>query len=328
MHGGWSSALSRSRVSRRATPGKAGGPSAEPAASQQGDEPPGTERLDYLVVGHVTKDLVPHAPSGYVLGGTVTFSSETAQHLGRRAAVLTRCEPLPELEPAFAGVALHRVPSDSTTTFENVYTPAGRVQHIRAIAPPIPADAVPQAWVQARVAHLGPVAQEVPPNLADHFGADTIVGVTPQGWLRAWNGDGQVVPAPWTHAEQVLARADVLVFSGEDVGGDQRLVERYCDLARLAVVTDHFNGCTIYQDGRRERFAAFEVEEVDPTGAGDVFAVAFLLRYAETKDASDAARYANCVASFVVQGQGTSTLPTPEQVEQRMRHGRLRSFAN
>src|SRR5688572_31053678 len=87
-----------------------------------------TEAPDYLVIGHVTKDVTPDG--GYVLGGTVSFSSLTAQRLGRRAAVLTRCERLPDLREYLEtqGVALHRVPADVTTTFENVYKDGHRTQ--------------------------------------------------------------------------------------------------------------------------------------------------------------------------------------------------------
>jgi 1D-myo-inositol 3-kinase len=296
----------------------------EAEAARQAGSPSGVSpaALDYLVVGHVTKDIVP---GGYVLGGTVSFSSLTAKSLGRSVAVLTCCEALPELDEYFSGVALHRLPADTTTTFENLYTRAGRTQYVRAVAPPLPAESVPEIWRRPRVAHLGPIAREVPPEMADHFDATTIIGVTPQGWLRTWDGDGLVRPAPWDTAERVLSRVDVLIFSAEDVGGDLALVERYCTMAKLAVVTDHRNGCVVWSGGTQERFPAFQVEEVDPTGAGDVFATAFLLRLGETRDPATSARFANCAASFVVEGHGTSVLPTQEQVEHRLRTGKLQT---
>jgi len=284
-----------------------------------------SEVPDYLVIGHVTKDLTPDG--GYVIGGTVSFSSLTAQRLGKRAAVLTRCERLPDLREFLEsqGVALHRVAAEETTTFENVYLDGARTQRIGPVAPPIPADAVPAAWRDAAVVHLGPVSQEVPAEIADSFPASTTIGVTPQGWLREWDESGRVHNgAPWRNAEAVLARVDALIFSAEDVGGDEHLVERYCSMAKLAVVTDHRNGCTTWYGGARRHFPAFDVAEVDPTGAGDVFATAFLLRYGETQDPAEAAHYANCAASFVVEGRGIAVLPTPEQVAERLQTGKLR----
>ena len=286
------------------------------------------EAPDYLVIGHVTKDVLP--TGGYTIGGTVSFSSLTAQRLGKRAAVLTRCERLTDLRQYLEsqGVALHRVPADVTTTFENVYRSGARTQRIGPVAPAIPADAVPVAWRNATVVHLGPVSQEVPAEIADSFPATSTIGVTPQGWLREWDESGRVRNgAAWRNAEAVLARVDALIFSAEDVGGDEALVARYCGMAKLAVVTDHHNGCTVWQGGAQEHFPAYEVEEMDPTGAGDVFATSFLLRFGDTQDAADAARYANCAASFVVEGQGIAVLPTPDQVAERLRTGTLRSAA-
>src|SRR5688500_13233840 len=132
-----------------------------------------SEPPDYLVVGHVTKDVTPDG--GYVLGGTVSFSSLTAQRLGRRAAVLTRCERRPDLRDYLEsqGVALHRVPAEVTTTFENVYKDGHRTQRIGPVAPPVPADSVPPAWRDAAAVHLGPVSQEVPAEIADRLPAST-----------------------------------------------------------------------------------------------------------------------------------------------------------
>jgi sugar/nucleoside kinase (ribokinase family) len=57
--------------------------------------------------------------------------------------------------------------------------------------------------------------------------------------------------------------------------------------------------------------------EVDPTGAGDVFAAAFLVRYHETGDALEAAAFAACAASCVVEGIGASTLGDRAEVLRR-----------
>jgi sugar/nucleoside kinase (ribokinase family) len=48
---------------------------------------------------------------------------------------------------------------------------------------------------------------------------------------------------------------------------------------------------------------------VDPTGAGDVFAAAFLVRYHLEGDPWEAAAAATCAASMSVEGEGWSTVP-------------------
>ncbi|MBI3733145.1 MAG: hypothetical protein HY259_06765 [Chloroflexi bacterium] len=40
--------------------------------------------MDYLVIGHITKDLLPGG--GYAIGGTSTYSALSAQRLGLNTA--------------------------------------------------------------------------------------------------------------------------------------------------------------------------------------------------------------------------------------------------
>jgi len=49
---------------------------------------------------------------------------------------------------------------------------------------------------------------------------------------------------------------------------------------------------------------------VDPTGAGDVFATAFLVRWLADRDPVAAAGFANVVASISVEAPGATGVPT------------------
>ncbi len=60
---------------------------------------------------------------------------------------------------------------------------------------------------------------------------------------------------------------------------------------------------------------AFPATERDPTGAGDVFAAALLVRLHETGDPLDAARFAARVAAASIEGRGVSMVPTRVEVE-------------
>jgi sugar/nucleoside kinase (ribokinase family) len=170
------------------------------------------------------------------------------------------------------------------------------------------------------VVHLAPIAQEIPVALLQRLGDAAVVGVTPQGWMRCWDDTGRVMPQHWALAEQVLARADALVFSEEDTGGDVRQAQAYVALARLAVITRGARGCTVYVRGASPLdLPAFPAPEIEPTGAGDVFAAAFFLKLAEQQNPEAAGRFANCVASFAVEAVGTLGIPHLEQVETRLR---------
>jgi sugar/nucleoside kinase (ribokinase family) len=67
-------------------------------------------------------------------------------------------------------------------------------------------------------------------------------------------------------------------------------------------------------DGRW--LAPREASVVDPTGAGDVFAAAFLVAYAEQRDPVAAARFANVTASFSIEGRGITSIPDRAKVLQ------------
>lgn len=270
---------------------------------------------DFLAIGHIALDKVE---GGYTLGGTAVYSALTASNLGRSTAILTSGAPTEAECLGGRGILVRSLPAPATTVFENIYGGGGRTQFIRSVAGVIhPAD-LPTGWERARTVHLGPIAQEVDPLLAGMFGG-AMVGVTPQGWMRAWDGTGRVWPRHWEQAEQVLARAGVLVFSEHDVQGDQSLLRRYVDLARIAVVTRGDQGCDLFLEGARHRLPAYPTTEVDPTGAGDVFAASFLVYLSDHDDALEAANFANCVASFSVEAPGTAGIPTREQVEARYR---------
>jgi sugar/nucleoside kinase (ribokinase family) len=101
-------------------------------------------------------------------------------------------------------------------------------------------------------------------------------------------------------------------------------LDELIQLAQVLVCTVGEDGAIVHRGGHAERVPAFYADEVDPTGAGDVFATGFFIRLRETDDLIEAARFANCVASFVVEGPGTTTVPTREQVEWRLRPGRRR----
>jgi sugar/nucleoside kinase (ribokinase family) len=53
-----------------------------------------------------------------------------------------------------------------------------------------------------------------------------------------------------------------------------------------------------------------------PDRAGDIFAAASLVRYHQTRDPWEAARFANRLASTSVTRRGLAGVPTPEEADQ------------
>lgn len=270
---------------------------------------PPIEPIDYLLIGHLTKDLTP---SGHSLGGTASFSALTAQALGLRVGIVTSCnEDLNR--KALDGIPTVILPSEYSTTFENVQTPEGRIQYCYHTASALDLSIVPDLWRQAPIIHLGPVAQEVQPSLARAF-KDSMLCLTPQGWLRKWDSDGRVFRTEWPESAFVLEQASIAVISVEDVQGDEQIIEDMASSSKILVVTEGKEGARVYWNGDLRRIRPPMVKEVDPVGAGDIFSAAFFSRYYTTRDPWEAARFATQIAANSVTRPGLSGVPTRDEI--------------
>jgi sugar/nucleoside kinase (ribokinase family) len=266
--------------------------------------------VDYLVIGHVAHDLTP---TGSRLGGTVAYSALTARALGLRVGIVTSVGPETSLG-SLKDIPIISIESPQSTTFENIYSKQGRLQYLRAQAAHIDLNSVPELWRRASIIHLGPLANEIEPILPKDF-SPALLGITPQGWMRKWDVDGRVSPSAWTDAESALAQAGVVVISREDVGSDDEVIEHMAHQTRVLAVTEGAAGAVLYWNDDRRRFRAPEVQEVDATGAGDVFATAFFVRLFKTRDPWEAARFATLIASRSVTRVGLDGTPTQSEIE-------------
>jgi len=273
---------------------------------------PPLEPVDYLIIGHLTRDLTPNGPR---LGGTAAYASLTARALGLRVGILTACEDClatPMLEKE--GIQVAGMHAGETTTFENIQTPNGRVQILHKVAPTLSLSAIPEIWRETPIIHLGPVAREVDPMLVRSF-PSSFVGLTPQGWLRSWDSEGHVFFSEWPESSFVLQYASAAVLSIEDVRGNESIIEDMASSVRVLAVTEGANGSRLYWNGDLRRFRPPEMVEVDPTGAGDIFASAFFSRLHTTHDPWEAARFATNLAAYSVLRVGLDGVPTPEEVQ-------------
>lgn len=269
-------------------------------------------RPDFLAIGHVARDL---APDGFRVGGTVTYAALTAGRMGLSVAVVTSVGPELDVPSAMPGVQVHVVPSSDTTTFHNSYRHGKRSQLIKGVAAPIGASDVPQQWLSAPLVMLGPLAGEVSYDLAKLF-PDATVMASLQGWLRQWDDVGRVSQAHW-EGEEVLPHLDAAICSIGEIA-DRDLIDLWKPMVPILVVTMGREGARIHFEGSWHHVPAFPTREVDPTGAGDVFAAAYMIRYRETGDPLESARFASCAASFCVESEDVAGIPIRAQVEARL----------
>jgi 1D-myo-inositol 3-kinase len=107
----------------------------------------------------------------------------------------------------------------------------------------------------------------------------------------------------------------VVVVSEEDIEDDGDALEQWQRETSIVVVTEGRGGARVYHQGRRRRIGAFPHEEVDPTGAGDVFATAFVVALYETKSVASAARFATAAAGLSIEAEGTRKVATRQEIE-------------
>jgi 1D-myo-inositol 3-kinase len=268
-----------------------------------------------LAIGHVTRD---RRPGGDVLGGSVTYGALAARKLGWDVAILTSAGPDFEPERELPGVSVFVRRSPATTRFLNEYDEDGtRRQVVTARAEDMDLEPLPDAWRDPDALLLGSVASEhigVPATAIDAGCAGAIA----QGYVRSIDADGVVSVRAWERPARDLLGVHVLFLSEHDLPDADARARELLAYVPIVALTRGWRGLTLLTRDTVHEVASLPRAEVDPTGAGDVFAAAFLVRYQETGDSLDAAAFAACAASYAVEGVGVSSLGSRAEVLQRM----------
>lgn len=275
---------------------------------------PGITPVDYLIIGHITQDLTPEGPK---LGGTAAFSGLTANAFGLRVGMVTSWgeETGKDL---LESLQIANLRADSSTTFENIYTPEGRRQKLHHLAPQLAFYHIPESWRSARIVHLAPVAGEIPADMIRYF-PEADIYLTPQGWMREWDREGNISPRVWLEASYMLPQARAAVISEEDVGFDQVVIDRMAAYVPILAVTKGAMGAEIYTEGQIIKIPAPETEALDMTGAGDIFAAVFFTQLTHMGDPLKAGELAVQVASDSITRPGMQAAPDEDLLYELVR---------
>ncbi|HEV8141426.1 MAG TPA: PfkB family carbohydrate kinase [Methylomirabilota bacterium] len=270
---------------------------------------------EFVAVGHVTLDRFGDVVR---VGGAALYAAIAAHRLGLSAGILTSHAddfPLETLPPQ---IEIVTVDAAQTTTFEHRRDGERRALRVVAAARPLGADHVPADWGDAPVVLLAPVLNEVDPLVAKAFG-DASLGAAAQGWLRGLGPEGIVVPTTWAPPDFLLGSLQALFLSREDVGADVAGAVEVFQRVPMGALTAGDAGALLFVNGERYEVRPHPVREVDGTGAGDVFAAAFLIDYFRHADAWEAAAVAACAGALAVEGEGTTTIPDRAMVDAALR---------
>ncbi|MFX1476355.1 MAG: carbohydrate kinase family protein [Promethearchaeota archaeon] len=290
---------------------------------------------DLVVVGHIALDeTITQEDKGIVLGGPPSYAM-VARRMGLHrvglVSVIGDDCPIAYLRRlAEGGMDLEGLRKGHyTTRFVNKYDEEGRrSQHVPHIAERINSRDIPSAYWRTKWMHISPVLQEVNPRIIITAKQHNIqVSVDVQGYVRRRNTQqNNIVEAcPWRRFPKVAPYIDVLKGDTEEL----RQLTRKSDLEEAAqsafnqskaivLITDGDRGAYLYRGGTLHHippFTPFCV--VDRTGCGDVFSVAFIVAYEQTKRPLWSAYFASAAASFNVETLGPHKFPDLVTVEQR-----------
>lgn len=267
-------------------------------------------------MGHLTEDLTPGGPR---LGGAAAFAGLVAHRFGVPAAILTAVDAAFPYLDALAGIACDRIHSPNRTRFRNRYRADGsREQTILSRAA-----VIPESEIRRAVAELPPGSAVLYVPVADELGGKgalsrprgrgALAGAAPQGLIRRWDAGGQVSTHWAARALGRLAGLDFLSLSETELPEGMGLP------VPLVAVTRGRHGAMLRRPGLpAARIPASPGVEVDPTGAGDVFAAALFIGLWNGAPAEDAARLAAAAAAISIESPGTEGIPTLEEAGARL----------
>lgn len=256
---------------------------------------------------------------GWTPGGPSLFASRAFQALEADVTLITNLESDFD-ESVLAGLDVRATREAELPRYENSYDSQGaRKQFLLAegsalhIVSHVLPDETPD------VVFFTPAFHEFPRAPLRFKGS--IVGVSLQGPLRAITGRQRVIhhSHPFSVADKFLRPGWLAFFSEEDTAEPDLLAEHIASLGAVAVLTRGYNGATLFDsDGTQEHWDALPADPVDPTGAGDCFASAFLFRLAETEDLTQAMEFALAAGALAVEEPGLDGIATREEIEERM----------
>jgi len=272
---------------------------------------------EFLIAGHLTCDLIQGREQP---GGSTLYGSKAAEKMGYACALWTcATENFPPTH-LFEKLDVVRSSKDRISTFAHELFPESGTRRLtlNELAEPLQIQTLPQEWKKCPRVMISPIWDEVGPEALSWFETD-FIGITPQGWFRRRKEGGEIyfTNSKWSSLPR---KAKLIVVSVDDIAQDQEAWEWIKASAHVAVKTMGRKGHLLAtEEGEVHLQPPHISNEVDPTGAGDVFASAMLIALSEGLTPEDAACFASVAASFVVEKPGIIGLPTREELMHRLK---------
>jgi len=275
------------------------------------------------LIGNPTHDkIITRDAEVETIGGTVWYAALLMVRLMRPVAVVGCGDTQVKRRFEDQGVNVRYFSVNGPLThFENDYTGGDRRQYAKS-GKRLHISAVPPEAFEATALLVGPVLQEIDPAIltANRRGLALLEA---QGFLRYLTTENRVVERMGPDAETAIRHCDILKVDVREAqliastGDIDTALERMHRMGpQIIIITQGAKGALIYDGIRLIQVSAPKVTVVDSTGAGDVFAAAFLACYLDCSDPIAASRFAVVAAALSTRGFGASRLPSQREIEQ------------
>ena len=222
------------------------------------------------VVGSLALDLVDGGPARP--GGVVFYAAQALQLLATPARIVAKCAPADRVE--LPGVDITWVPAAVTAVFGFSYDGDVRTMSVLEVGDPWRPEEAEGALAGVEWLHVGGLLRsDFPPETIAALARGRRLSLDGQALVRPGRTgplrlDGEVNPA-------ILQGAQILTLSEEEASvlGEVAVPE--------VVITLGSRGSILYTGGEEHRIEVDAVPNVDPTGAGDAFAIAYLAARSE-----------------------------------------------
>jgi sugar/nucleoside kinase (ribokinase family) len=281
--------------------------------------------MKFLVIGNLTKDTIRIKDQEKItFGGSASYCSITAKRLGWDSHILSRGNSklndwIKFLESE--GITIDIQESKNITHNLNVYDGEDRKEWSLSDAGKINHTGIKKA----DIIHIGPVFNEITIDCVKEARKKSkILSLDVQGFLRKPKNK-QMIKKFWKEKNQFLKYIDILKISKDEIPHVSKnknyyeALDELLDLgAKIVILTLGENGALI-AGKEKHRIPAFKTNTIDPTGCGDVFSAAFVIKYFETKDLMESGFFASAAASYVVEDFGTKNIVDKSKVDERFK---------
>lgn len=272
-----------------------------------------------ILYGHLCRDRIPGTET-IEPGSPAWYMGNTLHEFGIQTAVISpygNDYPRDWLAPEIVLVP-DKPTTLNTLLYENQYAPDGtrtqRASHYGEALLPEPVSLDQSVFENAKAVIVCPILDNIPVGYLTQLRRqipDAQFVLLPQGYFRHIDDMGRVTQQAWRDGGIVSTLFNTIIVSELDGPNIHAKGNEWSKRSEAnIIVTQAANGSVLYNDGTATHIHPFPIgKEVHPTGAGDVFAAAYVydtLRHQNTSMQS--ILFASAAAAIHVSGQ-TVTIP-------------------